>query len=294
MRPRELYAWIDEHHDGSSIALSCQVLGVRREGYYEWKHRPMRTDRDTQLVSALKEARKQHPCYGVRGLRETVDSAIRPSYGKCYRLCKENGLLQRKKRPHGLTKCNHRDPQSDDLVQRDFTAVMPGIKYLSDMTQIKCADGKLYLAAVLDCYDGAVVGFSMKHHMRASLCCDALRDAVSRYGYQKGLILHSDHGSQYTSQEYRTMLAGFGSIRQSMGRTHCCFDNARMESFFATLKKELVYRLKCSTMKRDEVRKIVFRWIETYYNRRRRNTANELNLPPLVKRARFADRSFAA
>ena len=153
--------------------------------------------------------------------------------GFCYRLCKENGLLQRKKSPHGLTKCNHRDPQSDDLVQRDFTAVMPGIKYLSDMTQIKCADGKLYLAAVLDCYDGAVVGFSMKHHMRASLCCDALRDAVSRYGYQKGLILHSDHGSQYTSQEYRTMLAGFGSIRQSMGRTHCCFDNARMESFFA-------------------------------------------------------------
>ena len=121
-----------------------------------------------------------------------------------------------------------------------------------------------------------------------------LRDAVSRYGYQKGLILHSDHGSQYTSQEYRTMLAGFGSIRQSMGRTHCCFDNARMESFFATLKKELVYRLKCSTMKRDEVRKIIFRWIETYYNRRRRNTANELNLPPLVKRARFADHSFAA
>ena len=179
---------------------------------------------------------------------------------------------------------------------------------------------------------------------------------VLRYGYQKGLILHSDHGSQYTSQEYRTMLAGFGSIRQSMGRTHCCFDNARMESFFATLKKELVYRvmpvqidgrgdmnafvltsplagvmlltrrqpfypsaahdkffsictafggytefgivpvyrLKCSTMKRDEVRKIVFRWIETYYNRRRRNTANELNLPPLVKRARFADHSFAA
>ena len=95
----------------------------------------MRTDRDTQLVSALKEARKQHPCYGVRGLRETVDPAIRPSYGKCYRLCKENGLLQRKRRPHGLTKCNHRDPQSDDLVQRDFTARKPGVKYLSDINR---------------------------------------------------------------------------------------------------------------------------------------------------------------
>ena len=219
--------------------MSCRVLGVRREGYYAWKHRSVRTDRDAQLVSALKEAREQHPCYGVRGLRDVIDPALRPSYGKCYRLCKENGLLQRKKRPHGLTKCNHRDPQSEDLVQRYFTAAAPGVKYLSDITQIKCVDGKLYLAAVLDCYDGAIVGFAMKRHMRADLCGDALRNAVSRYGYQKGLILHSDHGSQYTSQEYRTVIAELGSIRQSMGRTHCCFDNARMESFFATLKKEL-------------------------------------------------------
>ena len=176
-----------------------------------------------------------------------------------------------------------------------FTARKPGVKYLSDITQIKCADGRLYLAAVMDCYDGAVVGFSMKHHMRASPCCDALHDAVSRYGYQKGLILHSDHGSQYTSQEYRAAIAEFGSIRQSMGRTYCCFDNARMESFFATLKKRtgLPVQLR-STMKRDEVRKIVASLIETYYNRRRRNTANELNLLLLVKRARFADRPFAA
>ena len=128
--------------------MSCRVLGVRREGYYAWKHRPVRTDCDAQLVSALKEAREQHPCYGVRGLREAIDPALRPSYGKCYRLCKENGLLQRKKRPHGLAKCNHRDPQSDDLVQRDFTARKPGVKYLSDIT----ADGRLYLAAVMDCY----------------------------------------------------------------------------------------------------------------------------------------------
>ena len=130
--------------------------------------------------------------------------------------------------------------------------------------------------------------------MRAGLCGDALRNAVSRYGYQKGLILHSDHGSQYTSQEYRTVIAELGSIRQSMGRTHCCFDNARMESFFATLKKELVYRLHCFCMPRELVRHLVFRWIETYYNRRRRNTANEDNLPPLVKRARFSKRSLAA
>ena len=294
MRPRELYAWIDENHGGVSIALSCQTLGVRREGYYDWKHRPVHTDRDAALVSALKQARQQHPCYGVRGLLDAISPALRASYGKCYHICKENGLLQRRKRPHGLTKCNPHEPQSDDLVQRDFTAAKPGIKYLSDITQIKCTDGKLYLAAVLDCYDGAIVGFSMQQHMHASLCCDALRDAVNRFGYQDGLILHSDHGAQYTSREYRALLAGLGSIRQSMGRTHCCYDNARMESFFATLKKELVYRLHCKSMKRDEVRGLVFRWIETYYNRRRRNTANEDNLPPLVKRVCFAQCAPAA
>ena len=248
----------------------------------------MHTDCDAETVSALKRLRQQHPCYGVRSLREALPETQRPSYGKCYRLCRENHLLMRKKRPHSLTKRDFRAPQSDDLVQRDFTAPMPGSKYISDMTQINCADGKLYLAAILDCFDGAVVGYAMRTHMRTSLCCNALRDAVSRYGYQPGLILHSDHGSQYTSQEYRALLARYGSIRQSMGRTHCCFDNARMESFFATLKKELVYRLHCASMPLEQVRQMIFRWIEIYYNRLRRNTANEENLPPLRKRARWA------
>ena len=166
-----------------------------------------------------------------------------------------------KKRPNSLTKADYYTSQNDDLVRRDFTAPAPGTKYISDMTEIKCADGKLYLAAILDCFDGAVVGYAMRPHMRASLCCDAFRNAVSRYGYQNGLILHSDHGSQYTSQEYRTLLAQHESIRQSMGRTHCCFDNARMESFFATLKKELIYRLHCVSMKREQVRQLIFRWI---------------------------------
>ena len=168
-------------------------------------------------------------------------------------------------------------------MQQDFTAPAPGMKYLSDITQIKFADGKLYLAAILDCFDGAIVGFSMQTHMRADLCCAALSNAVSRYGYQHDLILHSE----YTGRKYRALITQYGSIRQSMGRTHCCFDNARMESFFATLKKELIYRLHCTSMPREQVRRLVFQWIETYYNRVRRNTANEGNLPPLVKRAKW-------
>lgn len=191
----------------------------------------MRADRDAETVSGLKQLRQQRPCYGVRSLRDALEPALRPSYGKCYRLSNENGLLTRKKRPHSLTKCDQRALQSDDLVQRDFTASAPCVKCFSDITQINCADGKLYLAALMDCFDGAIVGFSMN-----TLCCAAVRDAVARYGYKGKLILHSDHGAQYTSHEYRKLLDEYG-FQQSMGRTHCCFDNARMESFFATLKK---------------------------------------------------------
>ena len=146
----------------------------------------MHTDHDAETVSALKQLRQQHPCYGVRSLREALPEAQRPSYGKCYRLCKENHLLIRKKRPHSLTKTNFHASQNDDLVRRDFTAPAPGTKYISDMTEIKCADGKLYLAAILDCFDGAVVGYALRPHMRARLCCDAFRHAVSRYGYGPG------------------------------------------------------------------------------------------------------------
>ena len=263
---------------------------MRREGYYDWKRRPVHTDRDAETVSALKHLRQQHPCYGVRSLRDALPETQRPSYGKCYRLCKENHLLMHKRCPNSLTKADSYTSQNDDLVRRDFTAPAPGTKYISDMTEIKCADGKLHLAAILDCFDGAVVGYAMHPHMRASLCRDAFRNAVSRYGYQNGLILHSDHGRQYTSREYRTLLAQHESIRQSMGRTHCCFDNARMESFFATLKKELIYRLHYVSMKREQVRQLIFRWIETYYNRLRRNTANEDNLPPLIKRLRWTQK----
>ena len=135
----------------------------------------------------------------------------------------------------------------------------------------------------MDCFDGAIVGFSMNIHIRSSLCCVALRDTVARYVHRDNLILHSDHGGQYTSHQYRILLMQY-SFRQSMGRTYCCFDNARMESFFATLKNELTYGLHCVSMPRQQVRQLISRWIETYYNRLWHNTANDGNLPPLVKR----------
>ena len=126
----------------------------------------------------------------------------------------------------------------------------------------------------------------MNSNKKAGLCVSALENAVGRFGKRDGLILHSDHGSQYTSRAYRSALTRYG-LRQSMGRTGSCFDNARMESFFATLKKDLIYQMPLYKMTRKEVRYKVFAWIELYYNAERRYTANEGNLPPLKKRALF-------
>ncbi len=174
--------------------------------------------------------------------------------------------------------------RKEDLVQRDFSAAAPGTKWFTDITELSCADGKAYLCGILDGYDRALLGHSMENHMRAELCTTALMSAARRFGHEPGCIAHSDRGSQFTSRLYREVLDKQG-FRQSMSRTGCCYDNAVMESFFGTLKTELIYQLPLSRMTRAEVRHEIFAWIEAYYNRRRRHTANERNLAPLVKRA---------
>lgn len=215
------------------------------------------------------------------------------SYGKGYRLCRDNGLLTKRRNPKSLTKADPAAQAADDLVQRDFTAAIPNDKWLTDITEMQCKDGKLYLCAVLDCFDGAIVGHSMDCNMKTPLCTAALNSAVMRFGRRKDRILHSDRGSQFTSHLFRQTLEAKG-FRQSMGRTGSCYDNARMESFFATLKKELIYRLPLYRLTREQMKSQVFEWIESYYNRRRRHTSNDGNLPPLVKRERWRLQRFAA
>jgi transposase InsO family protein len=265
---------------------------VRREGYYAWEKRPNREERDAPLISALKELRKKHPCYGVRSLIGALPPSEKVSYGKCYRVCRENGLLTKRRAARGITKADPTAMAAEDLVRRDFTADAPGEKLLTDITQMNCRDGKLYLCPVLDCFDAAIVGFSMDDNMKATLVTSALKSVVGRWGSVQDCILHSDRGSQFTSRLFRNQLVLKG-FRQSMGRTGTCADNARMESFFATLKKELIYRLPMYRLTRKEVRAYIFEWI-AYYNLKRRHTANEGSLPPLVKREYYSKHVQAA
>lgn len=287
-----LYAWIAENHGVASVSLCCAVLEVRREGYYDWQRRPAREERDTPLVTTLKAIRKEHPDYGTQSMIDELPAGQKVSYGKGYRLCRDNGLLT-KRRPKSITKSDPKASKAEDLVKRDFGADAPGIKVFTDITQMLCRDDKLYYCGVLDAFDGAEIGYAIANHMRTELCTAALMEAGRRYGLAKDCIVHSDHGSQFTSYLYREVLANNG-FRQSMGSTGCCRDNARAESFFATLKKELIYKLPLSRMTRAEVRSRIFTWIEGYYNKKRRNTANGGKLPPLKKRKMYYEGQLAA
>jgi transposase InsO family protein len=166
------------------------------------------------------------------------------------------------------------------LIKQNFTAEKPNEKWLSDITEVPCNDGKLYLAAVLDCYDGKVVGFGMDDNMRAGLCRDAF-ELACRKENAYGMIFHSDRGSQFTSGLFRSALSARGAV-QSMSGTGRCYDNARMESLFATLKKEKLYKLDTKKMPMDEVKSVIYRYI-CYYNLRRIYSVND-GYPPEVYR----------
>jgi transposase InsO family protein len=196
---------------------------------------------------------------------------------------KRGGLLHLSSRhPNSLTKADLAAQKAENLIHRDFTADAPNRKWLTDITQLQCLDGKLYLAAVLDCYNGEIVGLAMDDNMKKELCIRAFRSACQAQGAY-GMTLHSDRGSQFASSAFRKVLAQYGAV-QSMSGTGRCYDNARMESFFATLKKEKLYRIRTERMPIAQVKSIVFRYIMTYYNRQRIYTANPGGLPPAMFR----------
>jgi transposase InsO family protein len=196
----------------------------------------------------------------------------------------EAGLIHRHRRPHGITKADTATQDKENLIKRDFTAAAPLKKLLTDITEVQCADGKLYISPVLDCYNGEIVALEMRDNMKKELCIDTVRQLRQKYGRLEGTILHSDRGCQYTSYAFRRTLVSAGLIQSLSGTAHC-YDNARMESFFATLKKEKLYQLPTYRMKREEVKTAVFRYIFGYYNTQRINSFNEGGLPPVALRS---------
>jgi len=269
----------------------CKVLGVTRQGYNKWlksQGKPYKHEALLALIKqVLEEDDENSENYGVKRIFLALrnNKGYEGSYPTVCRVCRENGITLRKKRnPNSLTEADKDAQKSENLINQDFTADKPNEKWLSDITEVPCSDGKLYVAPVLDCYDGAIVGLSMDDNMRRQLCIDAFEQSCRRQGAY-GMIFHSDRGSQYTSDDFRASLAKYGAI-QSMSGTGRCYDNARMESFFATLKKEKLYLIKTEDLPMETVKSIIWRYVEGYYNHRRIYTTND-GYPPLVYRKMY-------
>jgi transposase InsO family protein len=250
----------------------CRVLGVTRQGYGKWKKAQGKPYKHEALLALIKQVLAEDDenaeNYGV----QRIFLALRNNHGRIEsypticRICRENGLtLPKKKKANSLTVADKEAQKSENLLNQDFNADTPNEKWLSDITEVACSDGTLYVAPVFDCFDGAVVGLAMGENMRKELCIEAFEQACRRYKAY-GMIFHSDRGSQYTSHDFRASLAKHGAI-QSMSGTGRCYDNARMESFFATLKKEKLYRINTESLPMETVKSIIWRYIESYYNR---------------------------
>ena len=205
------------------------------------------------------------------------------------RIMRENGWIhERRRRPKGLTKATTEVQEKENLIKRNFHTDKPYQKLLTDISQIPCIDGKLYISPIMDCFNGEILSLLMRDNMCKELCIDTLAAAACRYPL-KGAILHSDRGSQYTSDDFRAELKK-NQLQQSLSGVGHCYDNARMESFFATLKKELLYRIPTYRMKMEEVKSIIFYYVFGYYNQVRIHTSNPAGLSPAAYRTLYENR----
>lgn len=275
----------------------CNVLHVSETGYYRFVKNLDKPGKDVVLSAAMLEILDESPFndnYGVDRMQIALENrGIHAGRRRITRIMRENGWLhERRRRPKGLTKSTTEIQEEENLIKQDFRSSEPFKKLLTDISQIGCLDGKLYISPIMDCYNGEILALQMRNNMRAELCIDTLKAAGHRFPLT-GAILHSDRGSQYTSDAFRTELESL-HIRQSLSGVDHCYDNARMESFFATLKKELLYRIPTHKMKRNEVKSIIFRYVFTYYNQMRIYTANPYGLPPAVYRRLLEDQQLLA
>ena len=275
----------------------CCVLNVSEAGYYKYIKNLDKPDKAAVLSAAIMEIIGEssfNDNYGVPRMKIALfNKGLKVGTRRLTRLMRELNLIhERKRRPKGLTKATTEVQEQENLIKQDFTADKPFTKLLTDISQIQCADGKLYISPILDCFGGEILALQMRNNMKKELCIDTIEAAARRYPI-RGAILHSDRGSQYTSDEFKKTLRSNG-VTQSLSGVDHCYDNARMESFFATLKKELLYRIPTHTMRRSKVETIIFRYVFTYYNTIRINTSNPGGLPPAAYRIMQSEEALAA
>jgi putative transposase len=281
-------AFIQAHRGEHPIRRLCQVLGVSRAGYYAWHTRQQRgPSRRAQAEAALAQAIQQvhqtsRACYGSPRIHaELLDRGVTCSRKRVARLMQRHQLKGKTRRRFrvGTTDARHAEPVAPNHLARRFAVAAiggPDRVWAADYTFVPTRQGFLYLAVVLDLYSRRVVGWAMRHTQDHGLVLDALAMAVSHRQPAPGLVHHSDRGRQYASAAYQAALTRRG-LRASMSRVGDCWDNAVVESFFATLKTELVHGADWRT--REQARQALFGYLEVWYNRQRRHSTLHYQSP---------------
>lgn len=269
------FQFVDRHQGVFPIRRMCGVLGVSPSGYYAWRNRPecRRKREDRRLGLEIKAIhRENRGVYGSPRIHaELKDRQMHHGKKRVARLMRENGIRAKQKKKFKMTTdSKHSYPLAPNLLGRDFSAHSSNQKWLADITYIWTREGWLYLAAIMDLFSRPIVGWSMSRRMTKELVLEALEMAVGRRCPGPGLVHHSDRGSQYACGDYQQTLTDHGMVG-SMSRKGDCWDNAPMESFFHTLKTELVHHRDYQT--RNQARADIFEYIEVFYNRSRRHSA---------------------
>jgi transposase InsO family protein len=280
---------MQKHAKEYPVRSMARVLEVSPSGYYDWLRRPpsaqtRRREKISQAVAMAHTANRQ--VYGYRRIHAELEESNDVELQCCPEMVRlimaECGLKTVRKRKYVVTtKADQSAVPAPDRIGRDFEATGPNQKWAADITYIATAEGWLYLAVILDLFSRRVVGWATSSTIDAQLVCSALRQAAATRWPSGGLVHHSDRGSQYTAKAFQELLEQHG-IDCSMGRKGDPWDNAPSESFFATLKTELVHRRFYAT--RDQAHHDLFEYIEVFYNRQRRHSALGYNSPDAYER----------
>jgi transposase InsO family protein len=276
------FAFIQQHAEEFPVDVMCDVLDVSRSGYYAWRDRPAsrQAQRREQLVEQIQAAHADsQKNYGSPRIhRELREQGILCSKNTVARLMKNRGIRSKMQRRFIVqtTDSRHPHPIAQNRLNQQFDVPAPNQVWAADITYIPTGEGWLYLAVVLDLCSRKVVGWAADDHLRAELPAAALQMALTQRRPQEGLLHHSDRGVQYACDDYQALLTRH-QITCSMSRRGNCYDNAVVESFFGTLKTELVHHHTYAT--RNEARLALFEYLEVFYNRKRRHSALDYRSP---------------
>ena len=270
------FAFIEQELTDYPVGMACKALDVSRSGFYAYRRRPQcdQARRREVLAARIQVAYRSNRCvYGSPRIHQALlaqgEKVCQNTVAKCMRKLELKARIKRKYVPR-TTDSDHGHRIAENVLDRQFACSLPNTKWACDITYIPTGEGWMYLAAVLDLCSRKIVGWSMADHMEASLVGDALTMAIDRRRPDAGLLHHSDRGVQYACDDYRKLL-DLAGMELSMSGKGDCWDNAVMESFWSTLKTELVHHEHYAT--RESARASIFEYVEVFYNRKRLHSA---------------------